>query len=70
MYKHEDNDESVKKYNFLFFLEQAFYNFLRILGFGKSLHRAKANQKCRKELLKQLDVLYLLKRVSYLERAI
>ncbi len=70
LYKHDEEKEGFHKYNFLHFIAQGIYNFLKLFGGGRSLERAKGYQRCREELLKQLDILYLLKRVSYLERAI
>jgi hypothetical protein len=70
MYKHDEEKANYNKYNFLYFLSQGLYNLLKLFGKGDGLERSKGYQRCRQELLKQLDVLYLLKRVSYLERAI
>lgn len=70
LYKHDEEKAKFNSYNFWQFIKQAVYKFLRLLGKGDDMIQSKGYQRCREELLKQLDVLYLLQRVCYLERAI
>lgn len=70
IYKHDEIKEGFKKYNFFYFIFHLIYSPLRYkLKTSGCWEKIKRYYICRREVLKQMDILYLLKRVSYLERA-
>lgn len=69
LYKKDDKEVNLKKYNFLYFIAQLAYRLFKDKC-GCNWGAVKGYFKCRQEVLKQIDVLYLLKRVTFLERAI
>jgi hypothetical protein len=72
LFKPDDEQmrNTLKKYNFLYFLAHLFYNMLDMLGCHPRWSTTRLFCECREEMVKQLDILYLLRRVTILERAI
>ena len=62
--------KQLKKYNFLYFLMHMVYVVIDLFGCKCNWKTAKLYHECREEMVKQLDVLYLFRRVTVLERAI
>lgn len=69
LYKKDEKEISLKKFNFLYFLAQLVYRVFKEKFACCNWGAVKGYFKCREEVLKQIDVLYLLKRVTFLERA-
>ena len=71
LYKKDDpSSNTYKGYNFLYFLLHMFSNFLDNFNCRPNWKKVNKYASCREEMLKQLDVLYLLKRVTFTERAL
>ena len=60
----------MKKYDFLKFLFHGFYKFIKLLGCSPNWKTYKIFDDCKEEMVRQLDVVYLIKRIMLLERAI
>jgi hypothetical protein len=55
-----------KEYNFLYFLGQGVLTLLRVVGCRPQWERLGQYYRTREEMLKQLDVLFLIKRLTFL----
>lgn len=66
----ESGDSSNRRYNFLYFLAQLAYSLLRHFKCAPHWPRVKQYYDCREEMLQQLDILYLLQRITHLETAL
>lgn len=62
--------KQLKKYNFLYFLLHLVYVVIDLFGCKCNWKTARLYYECRQEMTKQLDVLYLYKRVIFLQRAV
>lgn len=69
LYKKDGQEVNLNKYNFLYFIAHVIYRVLKEKLACCNWGNVKGYHKCREEVLKQIDVLYLLKRVTFLERA-
>jgi hypothetical protein len=59
-----------KEYNFLYFLGQGVLTLLRGVGCRPQWARLGQYYRTREEMLKQLDVLFLIKRLNFLEKSL
>jgi hypothetical protein len=66
----EQMGKRLKKYNFLYFLLHLCYVLTDAVGLRCSWPTTKLYYECREEMVKQLDILYLVRRVTFLERAL
>jgi hypothetical protein len=66
----EQMGKRLKKYNFLYFIAHVFYVVGAIFGCSWNWPTTKLYYECREEMVKQLDILYLVRRVTFLEKAI
>jgi hypothetical protein len=71
LYRSEEKSETIEKdYNFLHFMGQSIYAFLRFFKFKPKWEKLSRYHSIREEMLKQLDVLYLIKRINFLEHSL
>lgn len=70
LFRPDDNNmkKDLQKYNFFYFIVHLFYALVNMFGNCCSWKTAKLYHECREEMTKQLDILYLYKRVVLLER--
>ena len=66
----EEMTKQLKKYNFLYFLSHIFYMIADTLGCKCDWPTTRLFHDCREEMVKQLDILYLFRRVSLLEKGV
>lgn len=72
LFKPDDHQmgKQLKKYNFLYFLLHMVYVVADTIGCPPKWPATKLYYECREEMVKQLDILYLMRRVTILERGI
>jgi hypothetical protein len=72
LFKPDDDNmkKELKKYNFFYFLVHLVYALVSAFGRCCNWKTAKLYHECREEMTKQLDILYLYKRVVLLERGL
>jgi hypothetical protein len=65
----EGSPTTFRKYNIFFYVLQTIYSFLKRLKIKLNWERVSFFHKTREEMVKQLDVLYLFKKIHILESA-
>ena len=71
LYRSEKGGEKLEKgYNFFYYLGQLLYTVLRALSCEPKWDKLSYYYETRQEMLKQIDILYLLKRVNFLENTL
>lgn len=72
LFKPNDHNmqKQLKSYNFFYFILQLLYAFFKVFKCKFNWGTAKLYYECRQEMIKQLDVLYLYRRIAFLQKAI